>query len=124
MTWRPCSGNIAVINVAGHCLPGTQNVSVYTFFRSAMSTDEGFSRKRRNWGPSMTDNDDGIPQTNEWDKENNYTGVPRRMAFPTRISNHRTWMTFRTRCSPRSASILRKSCGWFVGLGAGHFHDR
>ena len=76
---RPCSGTsdaaIAVIGVIGHCLPGTQNVSVYTFFAFGNINGRGILSQTAKVGAFDDVNGDGIPQTGEWDKENNYTGV-------------------------------------------------
>jgi type IV pilus assembly protein PilY1 len=76
---RPCSGTsdttIAVIGVMGHCLPGTQNVSVYTFFAFGNINGRGILSQTAKLGAFDDINGDGIPQTGEWDKENNYTGV-------------------------------------------------
>jgi|CXWL01.1.fsa_nt_gi type IV pilus assembly protein PilY1 len=110
---RPCSGTadgtIAVINVTGHCLPGTQNVSVYTFFAFGNVNGRGILSQTAKLGAFEDSNSDGIPQTNEWDKENNYTGVSTPDGIPDAYFESSNVDDLQDKMLATIASILRKS---------------
>jgi len=124
---RPCNGTadgtIAVINVTGHCLPGTQNVTVYTFFafgningRSILAQTAklgGFEDKNNNNVP-----DNGVTATPgpcvtggpcEWDKENNYTGATTPDGIPDAYFESSNVDDLQDKMLATIASILRKS---------------
>ncbi len=110
---RPCSGTadgtIAVLNVTGHCLPGTQNVSVYTFFAFGNVNGRGILSQTAKLGAFEDSNNDGIPQTNEWDKENNYTGVATPDGIPDAYFESSNVDDLQDKMLATIASILRKS---------------
>lgn len=110
---RPCSGTadgtIAVIGVTGHCLPGTQNVSVYTFFAFGNINGRSILSQAAKLGAFEDSNSDGIPQTNEWDKENNYTGVSTPDGIPDAYFESSNVDDLQDKMLATIASILRKS---------------
>jgi type IV pilus assembly protein PilY1 len=110
---RPCSGTadgtIAVLGVTGHCLPGTQNVSVYTFFAFGNVNGRGILSQTAKLGAFEDSNNDGIPQTNEWDKENNYTGVSTPDGIPDAYFESSNVDDLQDKMLATIASILRKS---------------
>lgn len=110
---RPCTGTadgtIAVLGVTGHCLPGTQNVSVYTFFAFGNVNGRGILSQTAMLGAFEDANNDGIPQTNEWDKENNYTGVSTPDGIPDAYFESSNVDDLQDKMLATIASILRKS---------------
>jgi type IV pilus assembly protein PilY1 len=110
---RPCNGTadgtIAVLGVTGHCLPGTQNVSVYTFFAFGNVNGRGILSQTAKLGAFEDANNDGIPQTNEWDKENNYTGVSTPDGIPDAYFESSNVDDLQDKMLATIASILRKS---------------
>jgi|CXWL01.1.fsa_nt_gi type IV pilus assembly protein PilY1 len=110
---RPCTGTadgtIAVIGVTGHCLPGTQNVSVYTFFAFGNVNGRGILSQTAKLGAFEDANNDGIPQTGEWDKENNYTGVSTPDGIPDAYFESSNVDDLQDKMLATISSILRKS---------------
>ncbi len=76
---RPCNGTadgtIPVLGITGHCIPGNQNVTVYSFFAFGSINGRGLLAQTARLGGFEDANGDGVPQTNEWDRENNLTGA-------------------------------------------------
>nr|MBI3612223.1 hypothetical protein [Nitrospirota bacterium] len=73
---RPCSGNIAVINVAGHCVEGVQTATVYAFFTFGNIAGREILMKTAKLGGFEDSNGNSLPDlTSEWDKVNNLTGA-------------------------------------------------
>ncbi|MGQ0810011.1 MAG: pilus assembly protein [Nitrospiraceae bacterium] len=110
---RPCNGTsdgtIAVLNVTGHCVQGTQNVSVYTFFAFGNINGRGILAQTAKLGAFEDSNNDGIPQVNEWDKENNYTGVATPDGIPDAYFESSNVDDLQDKLLATIASILRKS---------------
>ncbi len=106
---RPCSGNIAVIGVAGHCLPGTQNVTVYTFFAFGNIAGRGILAQTAMLGAFEDANGDGVPQTGEWDKENNYTGAAIPDGLPDAYFESSDVEDIQDKLLATLSSIIRKS---------------
>jgi type IV pilus assembly protein PilY1 len=79
---RPCTSAtppaddfIDTIGVKGHCLDGTQNVTVYTFFAFGNINGRGLLAQTARLGGFDDANGNKVPDAGEWDKENNYTGA-------------------------------------------------
>jgi type IV pilus assembly protein PilY1 len=110
---RPCSGTsngtIAVLNVTGHCLPGNQNVTVYSFFAFGNINGRGILAQTARLGGFEDANGDGIPQTGEWDKENNYTGAPGADGIPDAYFESSNVDDLQDKMLATIASILRRS---------------
>jgi type IV pilus assembly protein PilY1 len=110
---RPCSGTsdaaIAVIGTIGHCLPGTQNVSVYTFFAFGNINGRGILSQTAKLGAFDDSNGDGIPQTGEWDKENNYTGVATPDGIPDAYFESSNVDDLQDKLMATISSIIRRS---------------
>ena len=110
---RPCSGTsdaaIAVIGTIGHCLPGTQNVSVYTFFAFGNINGRGILSQTAKVGAFDDVNGDGIPQTGEWDKENNYTGVATPDGIPDAYFESSNVDDLQDKLMATISSIIRRS---------------
>jgi type IV pilus assembly protein PilY1 len=110
---RPCSGTsdttIAVIGVTGHCLPGTQNVSVYTFFAFGNINGRGILAQTAMLGAFDDINNDGIPQAGEWDKENNYTGAATPDGIPDAYFESSNVDDLQDKLLATLSSIIRKS---------------
>jgi type IV pilus assembly protein PilY1 len=110
---RPCSGTsdttIAVIGVMGHCLPGTQTVSTYTFFAFGNINGRSLLSQTAKLGAFDDINGDGIPQTGEWDKENNYTGVATPDGIPDAYFESSNVDDLQDKLLATISSIIRKS---------------
>ena len=110
---RPCNGTsdgtIAVLNVTGHCLPGTQNVTVYSFFAFGNINGRGILAQTARLGAFEDANGDGIPQTGEWDKENNFTGAPVPDGIPDAYFESSNVDDLQDKMLATIASILRRS---------------
>jgi type IV pilus assembly protein PilY1 len=110
---RPCSGTangtIAVLNVTGHCLPGTQNVTVYSFFAFGNINGRGILAQTARLGAFEDANGDGIPQAGEWDKENNFTGAPVPDGIPDAYFESSNVDDLQDKMLATIASILRRS---------------
>ncbi len=110
---RPCSGTadgtIAVLGVTGHCLPGTQNVSVYTFFAFGNINGREILAKTAKLGAFDDANNDGIPQTGEYDKENNYTGAATPDGIPDAYFESSNVDDLQDKMLATISSIIRKS---------------
>ena len=70
---RPCNGTadgtIPVLGITGHCIPGNQNVTVYSFYAFGAINARGLLAQTARLGGFEDANGDGVPQTNEWDRE-------------------------------------------------------
>ena len=110
---RPCSGTgdgtLAVLNVTGHCLPGNQNVTVYSFFAFGNINGRGILAQTARLGGFEDANGDGIPQTGEWDKENNYTGAATPDGIPDAYFESSNVDDLQDKMLATIASILRRS---------------
>jgi type IV pilus assembly protein PilY1 len=66
---------IPVINESGHDLPGKQNVTIYTFFAFGNINGREIMMQAAKQGGFDDVNDNGIPESGEYDKVNNATGA-------------------------------------------------
>ncbi|MBX3349940.1 MAG: hypothetical protein KF747_14530 [Nitrospira sp.] len=110
---RPCSGTgdgtIAIIGVTGHCLPGTQNVTVYTFFAFGNINGRGILAQTARLGAFDDANANGIPDAGEWDKENNYTGATGADGIPDAYFESSDVDDIQDKMLATLSSIIRKS---------------
>jgi type IV pilus assembly protein PilY1 len=110
---RPCSGTadgtIAVLGVTGHCLPGTQNLTVYTFFAFGNISGREILMHTAQQGAFEDANNDGIPQVTEYDKENNFTGVATPDGIPDAYFESSNVDDLQDKLLSTISSILRKS---------------
>ena len=110
---RPCNGTadgtIAVLAVTGHCLPGTQNLTVYTFFAFGNISGREILMHTAQQGAFEDANNDGIPQATEYDKENNYTGVATPDGVPDAYFESSNVDDLQDKLLATISSIIRKS---------------
>ncbi len=110
---RPCNGTadgtIAGLGVTGHCIPGNQNVTVYSFFAFGNINGRGILAQTARLGGFEDANGDGIPQTNEWDKENNITGASTPDGIPDAYFESSNVDDLQDKLLATIASILRRS---------------
>ena len=110
---RPCTGaadgTIAVLAVTGHCLPGTQNLTVYTFFAFGNIAGREILMHTAQQGAFEDANNDGIPQVTEYDKENNFTGVSTPDGYPDAYFESSNVDDLQDKLLATISSILRKS---------------
>ncbi|ULA59185.1 MAG: Putative Type IV pilus assembly protein PilY1 [Nitrospira sp.] len=110
---RPCSGTsdgtIAGLSVTGHCIPGTQNLTVYSFFAFGNINGRGILAQTARLGGFEDSNGDGIPQTSEWDKENNLTGASTPDGIPDAYFESSNVDDLQDKLLATIASILRRS---------------
>jgi len=110
---RPCNasadGTIAVLAVTGHCLPGMQNLTVYTFFAFGNISGREILMHTAQQGGFEDVNNDGIPQVNEYDKENNFTGVATPDGVPDAYFESSNVDDLQDKLLATISSIIRKS---------------
>jgi type IV pilus assembly protein PilY1 len=110
---RPCTGTadgtIAVLAVTGHCLPGTQNLTIYTFFAFGNISGREILMHTAQQGAFEDANSDGIPQATEYDKENNFTGVSTPDGIPDAYFESSNVDDLQDKLLSTISSILRKS---------------
>ena len=110
---RPCTGTadgtIAVLGVTGHCIPGMQSITVYSFFAFGNMNGRGILAQTARLGGFEDSNGDGIPQTNEWDKENNLTGASTADGIPDAYFESSNVDDLQDKLLATIASILRRS---------------
>jgi type IV pilus assembly protein PilY1 len=110
---RPCTGaadgTIAVLAVTGHCLPGMQSLTVYTFFAFGNISGREILMHTAQQGAFEDANNDGIPQVTEYDKENNLTGVTTPDGFPDAFFESSNVDDLQDKLLSTISSILRKS---------------
>lgn len=115
---RPCNGTapaltdgtIAVLGVAGHCLDGLQNVSLYTFFAFGnIAGREILMHAARLGGFEDTDGNNIPNVTSEWDKVVNATGAPGTDGIPDNYFESSNVDDLQERLMATITSILRKS---------------
>ena len=110
---RPCTGTadgtIAVLAVTGHCLPGTQNLTIYTFFAFGNISGRELLMHTAQQGAFEDANNDGIPQVTEYDKENNFTGVSTPDGYPDAYFESSNVDDLQDKLLSTISSILRKS---------------
>jgi type IV pilus assembly protein PilY1 len=110
---RPCNasadGMIAVLAVTGHCLPGMQNLTVYTFFAFGSISGREILMHTAQQGAFEDANNDGIPQATEYDKENNFTGVATPDGIPDAYFESSNVDDLQDKLLATISSIIRKS---------------
>ncbi len=110
---RPCSGTsdgtIAGLSVTGHCIAGTQSLTVYSFFAFGNINGRGILAQTARLGGFEDANNDGIPQTSEWDKENNLTGASTPDGIPDAYFESSNVDDLQDKLLATIASILRRS---------------
>ena len=110
---RPCTGTadgtIAVLAVTGHCLPGTQNLTIYTFFAFGNISGREILMHTAQQGAFEDANNDGVPQVTEYDKENNFTGVSTPDGIPDAYFESSNVDDLQDKLLSTISSILRKS---------------
>ncbi|TKB73925.1 MAG: hypothetical protein E8D46_08575 [Nitrospira sp.] len=110
---RPCNGaaddTIVGLAVTGHCLPGMQNLVVYTFFAFGNISGREILMHTAQQGAFEDANNDGIPQVTEYDKENNFTGVSTPDGIPDAYFESSNVDDLQDKLLSTISSILRKS---------------
>jgi len=111
---RPCNGTadgtIAVLNVTGHCLPGLQNISVYTFFAFGNIAGRELLMHAAQLGGFEDSNNNNIPDlVTEWDKVINATGAPGTDGIPDNYFESSNVDDLQDRLMATITAILRKS---------------
>ena len=111
---RPCNGaadgTIAVLNVTGHCLPGLQNVTVYTFFAFGNIAGREILMHTAQLGGFEDTNGNGLPDlVSEWDQVINATGAPGADGIPDNYFESSNVDDLQDRLMATITSILRKS---------------
>lgn len=111
---RPCSGTadgtIAVINETGHCLPGLQNITLYTFFAFGNIAGREILMHAAKLGGFEDSNGNNLPDiTSEWDKVVNATGAPGTDGIPDNYFESSNVDDLQDRLMATITAILRKS---------------
>ncbi|OQW64452.1 MAG: hypothetical protein BVN28_03025 [Nitrospira sp. ST-bin4] len=111
---RPCNGaadgTIAVLNVTGHCLPGLQNVTVYTFFAFGNIAARELLMHTAQLGGFEDTNGNGLPDlVSEWDQVINATGAPGTDGIPDNYFESANVDDLQDRLMATITAILRKS---------------
>ena len=111
---RPCNGSadglIPILNVTGHCLPGLQNISVYTFFAFGNISGREILMQTAKLGGFEDTNGNNLPdQVSEWDKVINATGAPGTDGVPDNYFESSNVDDLQDRLMATITAILRKS---------------
>lgn len=111
---RPCSGTadgtIAVIGVTGHCLPGLQNITLYTFFAFGNIAGRELLMHSAQLGGFEDSNGNNLPDvTSEWDKVINATGAPGSDGIPDNYFESSNVDDLQDRLMATVTAIIRKS---------------
>jgi type IV pilus assembly protein PilY1 len=111
---RPCNGSadgtIAVLNVAGHCLPGLQNITFYTFYAFGNIAAREILMHTAQLGGFEDTNGNNIPDlVSEWDKVINATGAPGTDGIPDNYFESSNVDDLQERLMATITAILRKS---------------
>jgi type IV pilus assembly protein PilY1 len=111
---RPCNGTadgtIAVLNVTGHCLPGLQNVTVYTFYAFGDISGRELLMHTAQLGGFEDTNGNNLPDVvSEWDQVINATGAPGTDGIPDNYFESANVDDLQERLMAAITSILRKS---------------
>jgi type IV pilus assembly protein PilY1 len=100
---------IPVLNVAGHDLSGTQNVTVYSFFAFGNINGREILMQTAKVGGFEDVNANGIPETGEYDKVNNATGATGADGQPDTYFESSNVDDLQTKLTAALSSILQKS---------------
>lgn len=111
---RPCNGSadgtIAVLNVAGHCLPGLQNITFYTFYAFGNIAAREILMHTAQLGGFEDTNGNNIPDlVSEWDKVINATGAPGTDGIPDNYFRSSNVDDLQERLMATITAILRKA---------------
>ncbi len=111
---RPCNGTadgtIAVLGVTGHCLPGLQNISFYTFFAFGNIAGRELLMHAARLGGFEDSNNNNLPDlVSEWDKVINATGAPGSDGIPDTYFESSNVDDLQERLMATITAILRKS---------------
>ncbi len=111
---RPCTGaadgTIAVLSVTGHCLPGLQNITFYTFFAFGNIAGREILMHTAQLGGFEDTNGNNLPDlTAEWDKIINATGAPGTDGIPDNYFESSNVDDLQDRLMATITAILRKS---------------
>ena len=111
---RPCNGTadgtIPVINVTGHCLPGVQNVTFYTFFAFGNIAGREILMHAAQLGGFEDSNNNNLPDlVSEWDKVINATGAEGTDGYPDNFFESSNVDDLQERLMATITAILRKS---------------
>lgn len=111
---RPCNGTadgqIAVLNVTGHCLQGLQNITFYTFFAFGNIAGREILMHTAQLGGFEDSNGNNIPDlVSEWDKVINATGAPGTDGIPDNYFESSNVDDLQDRLMATITAILRKS---------------
>jgi type IV pilus assembly protein PilY1 len=111
---RPCNGSadgtIAVLNVSGHCLPGLQNITFYTFYAFGNIAAREILMHTAQLGGFEDTNGNNIPDlVSEWDKVINATGAPGTDGIPDNYFESSNVDDLQERLMATITAILRKS---------------
>ncbi len=111
---RPCNGSadgtIAVINTTGHCLPGLQNLTFYTFFAFGNIAGRELLMHAAQLGGFEDSNNNNVPDVvSEWDKVVNATGAPGTDGLPDNFFESSNVDDLQDRLMATITAILRKS---------------
>jgi type IV pilus assembly protein PilY1 len=111
---RPCNGTadgtIAALGVTGRCLPGLQNITVYTFYAFGLITGRELLMHAALLGGFEDTNNNKLPDLpDEWDKVINATGAPGTDGIPDTYFESSNVDDLQDRLMAAITSILRKS---------------
>ena len=112
---RPCSGTADAAlpdhgSLMGHCLPGLQNVSVYTFYAFGNIAARELLMHTALLGGFEDSNGNDLPDlTSEWDKVNNQSGAAGADGIPDAYFESSNVDDLQERLLATIAAILRKS---------------
>lgn len=111
---RPCSGTadgtIAILGVSGRCLPGLQNINLYTFYAFGNISGRELLMKSALLGGFEDVNGNNLPdQVSEWDKVINATGAQGSDGIPDNYFESSNVDDLQDRLMATITSILRKS---------------
>ncbi len=100
---------IPVINVAGHDIAGTQNVTIYTFFTFGNIAGREILMQTAKLGGFDDVNGNGIPEVGEYDKVNNSTGAAGADGYPDTFFESSNVDDMQDKLTQTLASILQRS---------------
>lgn len=111
---RPCNGTangtIAVLGVTGRCLPGLQNINLYTFYAFGNISGRELLMKAALLGGFEDSNGNNLPDLgSEWDKVINATGAQGSDGIPDNYFESSNVDDLQDRLMATITSILRKS---------------
>ncbi|MDP3092328.1 MAG: PilC/PilY family type IV pilus protein [Nitrospira sp.] len=111
---RPCNGTadgtIAALGVSGRCLPGLQNLTVYTFYAFGVITGRELLMHAALLGGFEDTNNNKLPDLqDEWDKVINATGAPGSDGIPDTYFESSNVDDLQDRLMATITAIIRKS---------------